>query len=215
MKIIAALHQFWRASFREEKAVFVIGFPLLFFFAGFGFSKSSQFDSAPIFHEAKEVDAVKTLRVHIAGAVKKPSLLTLPNDARIVDAVRKAGGATSQADTNALNLAAPLRDGQKIVVPLHGQNAHRVLDVETATATATATAKASTQNDNAQKTSRVININTASSAELESLPGVGPAIAARIVAERNRKPFTSIQDIDRVNGIGPKKLQQIAPHITF
>lgn len=209
MKIIAALHQFWRASFREEKAVFVIGFPLLFFFAGFGFSKSSQFDSAPIFHEAKEVDAVKTLRVHIAGAVKKPSLLTLPNDARIVDAVRKAGGATSQADTNALNLAAPLRDGQKIVVPLHGQNAHRVLDVETATA------KALTQIDNAQKTSRVININTASSAELESLPGVGPAIAARIVAERNRKPFTSIQDIDRVNGIGPKKLQQIAPHITF
>lgn len=209
MKLLATLHQFWRASFREEKAVFVVGLPLLFFFCGFEYSKSSQLNSAPVFKESKEVVGTKFLRVHIAGAVKKPALLKLSNGARIVDAVQKAGGATAQADTNALNLAAPLRDGQKIVVPLRGQNAHRVLDIETFTA------KASTQNDSAQKPLRAVNINTASTTELESLPGVGPAIAARIVAERARKPFTSVQDIDRVNGIGPKKLQQIAPYITF
>ena len=209
MKLLATLHQFWRASFREEKAVFVFGLPLLFFFCGFEYSKSSQLNSAPFFKESKEITGTKFLRVHVAGAVQKPALLTLPNGARIIDAIKKAGGATSRSDTGVLNLAALLRDGQKIVVPLRGQNAQRVLDIESFTA------KALTQKDSAQKPSRVVNINTASITELESLPGVGPAIAARIAAERARKPFTSVQDVDRVNGIGPKKLQQIAPYITF
>ena len=175
---------------------------------------SAQINFAPIFREAKETDAAKLVRVHVSGEVRKPSLFTLPNGARVVDAIKKAGGATSQADINNLNLATKLQDGQKIAVPRRGQNADRVLEVGNLNVENIASTNP-LQNGAAKRLSRVVNINSASATELETLPGVGPAIAARIVVERARKPFTSVQDVDRVNGIGPKKLQQIAPHITF
>lgn len=208
------LRDFWRGALLVEKAVFIAGALLLPISVGHEYSISRQPALPPLFRQSPKLDEIKTLRIHVSGAVKKPALLTLPLGARVVDAVRQAG-ATSQADANALNLAAPLRDGQKIIVPTRGVPArdavsNRVLDVAPSRV-------AKTQSDApaTQKPLRILDINTASPQELESLPGVGPAIAARIVEERAKKPFVSLQDLDRVKGIGVKKLQKIAPYVTF
>lgn len=208
------LQNFWRGALPVEKIIFIVGAFLLPLFIGHEYSMSRQSALPPLFRQSANLDKTKTLRIQVSGAVKKPALLTLPHGARVIDAIRRAEFA-SDADANALNLAAPLRDGQKIVVPARGvpsrgENAYRVLDV--------APLRAANARGNAganRKASHILNINTASPQELESLPGVGPAIAARIIEERAKKPFASLQDIDRVKGIGVKKLQKIAPYVTF
>lgn len=122
--------------------------------------------------------------VHVSGAVVVPGLVEVSLDARVADVVAAAGGALPGAQLSALNLAAPVADGQQLVVPL-----------ESVGATGAATAEGK------------VRVNTAASADLERLPGVGPVLAERIRQHRDTYgPFGSIEDLLDVPGIGEGKL---------
>lgn len=137
--------------------------------------------------------------VHVAGAVKIPGVYTLPEGARVFEAVEAAGGALPDADLHALNLAEPLFDGRKVTVPAAGSPG---LDVQ----------PASLQN---QPAGGRISINTATADELEKLPGIGPARAQAIVRDREQNGlFGRVEDLERVSGIGPKTVENLREHVT-
>lgn len=142
--------------------------------------------------------------VHVAGAVVTPGVYELVDGARVEEALAAADGPLPDADPNALNLAAPLVDGSRIYVPLIGE--------EVAVLPAVPVPADGIDGDG---TAAVIDVNEASAAELEDLPGVGPATATAIVAERDRNgPFLSVDDLDRVPGIGPGKIEALRELVT-
>lgn len=150
-----------------------------------------------------EVGAASEIVIHVAGEVKKPGLYSLPEQSRVADAIEAAGGVTKKADIEAHNLARTLTDGEQILVPQPG---------ETLPATTTGNSPAHT---NEQGPTAPININTASAQELQALPGIGPALAGRIVAHRDAHgPFTSPDGLDAVSGIGPAIMANVADLIT-
>ncbi|WP_420453304.1 helix-hairpin-helix domain-containing protein [Ilumatobacter sp.] len=138
-------------------------------------------------------DEPATVVVHVAGAVVRPGVYELDGTARVDDAIAEAGGATGDADPEALNLAAPVVDGSRIHVPRHGEEVPAELVIAPPPPTDVADAP--------------VDVNRATAERLETLPGVGPATAAAIVTERERSgPFASPADLERVPGIGPAKL---------
>lgn len=140
--------------------------------------------------------------VHVTGAVSAPGVYTLPSDARVDDAVR-AAGATAEADLSQLNLAQKLADGQKITVPAIGS-------ASTSAGEGTATTTADTNSDGA-----LVNINTASLEELETLPSIGEVRAQAIITYRETNGgFRTIEELQEVSGIGEKIFADVAPHIT-
>lgn len=137
--------------------------------------------------------------VHVAGAVSSPGVYTLPADSRVDDAVR-AAGATADADLSQLNLAQKLADGQKITVPVAG-----------ATPADGSSAATTADSDNGG----LININTATQEELESLPSIGEVRAQAIITYREEHGgFRTIDELKEVSGIGDKIFADISPHIT-
>jgi len=142
------------------------------------------------------------LVVHIAGAVEKPGVYTLPAGARVIDGIRAAGGAAPGADLAAINLARPLSDGERVYIPRRGE-----------TVPAEASGGGSTQGGGSS--GGKVNINSATSAELEALPGIGEVIAQRIVDYRTQHgPFRSVRDLLKVEGIGEKKFDSIKDYVT-
>ncbi len=142
---------------------------------------------------AAPVEAV--IYVHILGQVVRPGLYELPDGARAVDAVAAAGGFTEQADAAGLNLARFVSDGEQIVVPAVGETA--------------AGAAPGIAGDGR------VNLNTADAAALDTLPGVGPATAANILAWREENGrFESVEDLLDVGGIGEAKLDAIRDLVT-
>ncbi len=138
------------------------------------------------------------LRVHVSGAVNQPGVYTLPEGSITQDAINAAGGPTSQASFASINLASPLRDGQLIILA----------------STDDSTAQPNSISLTPVTSSTAININTATAPELESLPGIGPSLAASIIAFRQEHgPFTEIEDLLAVSGIGPAKLEKIRPFV--
>lgn len=138
--------------------------------------------------------------VHVTGAVSAPGVYTLPSDARVDDAVR-AAGATAEADLSQLNLAQKLADGQKITVPAIGS-------VSGSEGTATTPADASSDG-------ALVNINTASLEELETLPSIGEVRAQAIITYRETNGgFRTIEELQEVSGIGEKIFADVAPYIT-
>lgn len=133
--------------------------------------------------------------VHVVGAVAAPGVVRLPAGSRVVDALSAAGGATGDADLARLNLARVLVDGEQVVVPRPGD----VLPVTTG------------EQATAGGTGGLVDLNTASVAELDELPGVGPVLAQRIV---DRRPFTSVDELDEVSGVGPTLLERLRPLVT-
>jgi len=130
--------------------------------------------------------------VHVVGAVKKPGVYTLPADSRITDAVEAAGGLAKGAQAQLVNLAAKLVDGQQVILP--GTETGKDLP---AAPSATAGGK--------------ISLNTADAQTLQELPGIGPALAGRIIDFRTENgPFTSVEELDAVSGIGPTLLGQLS-----
>jgi competence protein ComEA len=133
-----------------------------------------------------------TIVVHVSGAVARPGLIALPEGARVADAVAAAGGALPSASLTALNLAAPVAGGHRVVVP-----------------------EAGTTPDDGGAAGGPIAVNLATAEELEGLPGVGPVLAQRIVEHRERYgPFGVVEDLLDVPGIGEAKLAAIRDHIT-
>lgn len=137
--------------------------------------------------------------VHVAGAVSSPGVYTLPADSRVDDAVR-AAGATADADLSQLNLAQKLADGQKITVPAAGETP--------------APADNAAPSDSSQS-GALVNINTASQEELETLPSIGEVRAQAIIAYREEHGgFRTTDELMEVSGIGEKIFADISPHIT-
>jgi competence protein ComEA len=135
--------------------------------------------------------------VHVAGAVRRPGVYSLRPGARVEDAVRRAGGARRGANVDAVNLAARVADGQQIVVP------------------SKTTAAAVTGDPAAGPSASVpVSLGSATLEQLETLDGVGPATAQKIVAYRTQHGgFRSVDDLTNVPGIGPKKFAAIKPHV--
>jgi competence protein ComEA len=130
--------------------------------------------------------------VDVVGAVRRPGLYRLPQHARIADALTRAGGSTAKADLAQVNLAAPLADGEQIVIPLRGA------------AAPTGSAKA------ASSSTAPVQLSTATLEQLDSLPGVGPMTAQKILDYRQEHgAFHSVDELDAVPGIGPKRLDQL------
>jgi len=146
--------------------------------------------------------------VHVVGAVAAPGVQRLPAGARVVDAIDAAGGAAPDADLARVNLAAPLVDGQQVVVLRPGE-------LPPVPAAATAGAAGSGGGAVPGAPSAPIDINTATAAQLEDLPGVGPATAEAIIAHREQVgPFASVDDLLDVRGIGEAKLEQLRDRAT-
>lgn len=146
------------------------------------------------------------ISIYICGFVKNPGVIRVKEGARLDDAIKIAGGATAEADLNAVNLAYKLADEDMIYIPEKGEKLP-----ETGNAMpGVNTTKSMTQN----KTGK-ININTASESELDTLPGVGPSTAKAIIQHRkNNGPFLAIEDIKKVKGIGDAKFDSIREEIT-
>jgi len=153
---------------------------------------------APTPAEARDV-----LVVHVAGAVTQPGVVELQQGSRVIDAVEAAGGAVADADLDRLNLAAKLADGQRVLVQRVGEPAVPSMSPDGSSA------------PGEPEGGGLINVNTASAVELEQLPGIGPALAAAIISERQRRGgFRSVQELRDVRGIGEKRFADIADLVT-
>jgi competence protein ComEA len=140
-----------------------------------------------------EPTPVRRLLVHVVGAVRKPGLYELGDGSRVDDAIRAAGGPRRRADLALVNLAAPVADGQQVVVPRRGQ----------------ATAGPGSVGSGAAPP-QPVHLNTASLEELDSLPGVGPVTAQKILDYRTEHgAFASVDELDAVPGIGPARLAEL------
>jgi competence protein ComEA len=149
----------------------------------------------------------ETALVHVAGAVRHPGVYRLRGGERVKDAVRRAGGAGRRADLNAINLAAKVADGQQIVVPRRGAAAGS----SAASAAAPTGAGVAGAGGVAQGP---VSLNSATAEQLETLDGVGPATAQKILDWRQQHGgFTSIDDLAEVPGIGPKRLAALRPKV--
>ena len=143
------------------------------------------------------IEPENTIVVYITGAVQNPGVIDIPEDSRVIDAVNAAGGLTSSADLEAINMA----DGQHVTVPEISSNEN---DNRIAAKKPTSTQKNS-----------LVNINTADESELISLPGIGPATAKKIIDYReNNGAFIEIEDIKKVRGIGQSKFENMKDFIT-
>ncbi|MCO5297843.1 MAG: helix-hairpin-helix domain-containing protein [Fimbriimonadaceae bacterium] len=154
-----------------------------------------------------------SVAVDVAGAVAKPGVVRLPSGARVQAAIDRAGGPTDQADLARLNLAAPLVDGSQLVVPTKNDQSTKVAD-RYGGGTSSAYEKVEQTLPTAQSNGAGVSLSLASAKELESVPGIGPATAARIVEYRaSHGGFRSVDELMAVKGIGPKKLEQMRPYL--
>lgn len=148
--------------------------------------------------------AAGVLLVHVVGQVRRPGVVRLPPGSRVQDALRAAGGSTSAADLNHLNLARPVADGEQILVPRPGE------DIPVSGMPSSAGQGAT----GAGAAGGLIDLNTADATALDSLPGVGPVIAQRILDWRTEHGrFTSVDELGEVSGIGDKLMAQIGPKV--
>lgn len=153
---------------------------------------------APSSSEPEAVEVKTQVYVYVTGAVTNPGVYSLDEGLRVCDAVEAAGGLTEDADASTVNLARVLSDGEHIALPTKAE-------VETALAQGSAGGAAA---------SSLVNINTADASALETLSGVGSATAQAIISDREQNgPFSTIEDLMRVDGIGEKKFAKLKDSI--
>ena len=139
--------------------------------------------------------AARLVVVDVVGAVRRPGLYHLRQGTRIADAVSLAGGATAKAELGLVNLAAPLADGEQVVVPIRSPAGGAIAASPPAAAASPAAP---------------LDLNTATAEQLDGLPGIGPATAAKIVAFRQAHgAFHTVDELDAVPGIGPSRIAQL------
>jgi competence protein ComEA len=149
----------------------------------------------------------KRIVVHVAGAVRRPGVYRLADGERIADAVRRAGGGARSADLDAINLAAKVRDGVQVLVP-------RKTTGPAPGSAAAGGGAGGAPGAGATATAAVVDLNTATAEQLETLDGVGPATSAKILQYRTEHgPFRSVDDLEQIAGIGPKKLAAMRPRV--
>ncbi|MDI9919085.1 helix-hairpin-helix domain-containing protein [Rhodococcus sp. IEGM 1379] len=168
-----------------------------------GQPSTSESVSPPI--ESSGVAAPVGVVVSVVGLVRNPGLVTIPDGSRVADALTAAGGVNAGADTLSLNLAQKLSDGDQVVVGVIGDSAPKT----SSTAAGTGGAPAASAGGG------LINLNTATEAELDTLPGVGPVTASAIAAWRTSNgKFTDVEQLGEVDGIGPARLDKLRPLVS-
>ena len=154
---------------------------------------SSPSPSAPA--SASAGDRTDAVVVYVSGAVASPGVLTLPASSRVIDAITAAGGATPEADLESINLARVIVDGEQIRVGVVGESPPVASEAGTPAGTC-------------------VRLATATEAELQTLPGIGPALATRIISYRATHPrLSSVEELDEVPGIGPSLIEKIRPGV--
>lgn len=154
-------------------------------------------------HDVKE-DEVPVCVVHVAGAVAAPGVYSLPEGARIAEAVELAGGFSEDASIDSVNLAQRIADGERIYIPTS----------EEVEGSLTSGVPAAVGSSPGSAAGSKVNLNAATVDELDALPGVGPSTAQKIVADREANgPFASVEDLMRVSGIGEKKFAELKDRV--
>jgi competence protein ComEA len=134
------------------------------------------------------------LVVDVAGAVRRPGLVRLPQGSRVADAIVRAGGLTRRAEQNGVNLAAPVADGEQVLVPARGASSGAAGGDAATAATAVGP----------------VSLSAATAEQLDALPGIGPATAQKIIAYRSQHgAFRSVDELDAISGIGPAKIAEL------
>ncbi len=184
-------------------AIIGIGLTLFDLASSHGFEITHEADADEAAEDDETSDGtfenLTTIVVHVGGAVNASGIQELQEGSRVQDAIEAAGGFADDAARDALNLARVLTDGEQLIVPTE-------TEVESGTSLESdASSGVNAGISNAESSGR-ININTATEVELETLPGIGPATAAKIVSDREANgPYSTIEDLKRVSGIGDKK----------
>jgi competence protein ComEA len=161
---------------------------------GGGASAAASTTFAPLPARAAKPAAAKSLVIDVAGDVRSPGLYKVPAGSRVDDAIAAAGGATAKADLDGVNLAAPVADGEQVVVP--GRGAGGAAAVSSPTAGASPSAP--------------LDLNTATLEQLDALPGIGPVTAQKIIDYRTQHgAFHSVSELEGVPGIGPSHMAQL------
>ena len=168
-----------------------------------------------------------TMKVYVSGAVAAPGIYELPEGTRADAAIEAAGGFTAAADLERVNLVKRLKDGSHVNVPtmsakkLKERQLAERMNSTNSTNNFTVTGDSRANSNSAaivadeQTAGQVVNINTATAEELETLPGIGPATAAKIIEHRSSNPFNSIEDLMQVRGIGKAKFAKLKGSITI
>lgn len=152
--------------------------------------------------EARSGKQQRMIFVHVGGAVRQPGLYRLAEGARVDDAIQAAGGVLEDADLDALNLAAKVKDGDKVLVPAQGEGEGT-------------SAGGGAPHAGGSQQGKLINLNSATVADLETLPGIGPSLAQRIIDYREKNGgFRRVEDLLEVAGIGPKKFEELRDAVT-
>ena len=158
-----------------------------------GGAAATPLQVAPVRPQAAPRPAARPIVVDVVGAVREPGLYHLADGARVADAVAQAGGLSRRADRRAVNLAARLADGQQVIVAVRGSPA-----ALTATGSGPSAPGAP------------VSLSAATAEQLDTLPGIGPVTAQKIVAFRQEHgPFTSVEGLDAIPGIGPARLADL------
>lgn len=161
-------------------------------------------------NEGEKEQRIEEIYIHIAGEVQNPGVITLPKGSRIADAIEKAGGTTENADVSKINLVYILSDGQKLKIPsIYDEKDDQQNYIITNTE-----GNIIQGETNGKEIKGKININTASQTELETITGVGPSLASKIITYRKKNgKFKTIEDLKNVSGIGDSKFETIKDEI--
>lgn len=160
----------------------------------------------------ENVTEAEEILVHVSGCVKEEKIVSLPDGSRVNDAIEAAGGLTKEADLSNINLAYILEDGEKIYIPKKGEE---IPENNSSSMLSPSTSVTSSSSSSTKNTSKV-NINKATEAELETIPGIGPSTALKIINYRNENgKFKSIEDVKKISGIGDAKYEKMKNYITI
>ena len=208
----------------QKKIIFIIGIVITIIVMFFIYKKADKKEiinmddeilvmanSTSSDNAKKEGDDMEDIIVvHVSGAIKSPGVVKLKQGARIEDAIEKAGGLKDNADISNVNLAYVLEDGVKIIIPEKGDDEQTVNIVSSSVGDEIILKF----NSNEEEKKTKVNINKASQSDLESLSGVGPSLASKIIDYRNNNgKFSNIEDIKNVSGIGDNKFEAIKDYI--
>lgn len=173
------------------------------------FENNAQEENVEITNEICEEE--NKIAVHITGEVKKEGIIYLEKGSRVADAIKKAGGETKEADLSKINLAYILQDGEKIYVPNKNDDITEYITKENGNNLIT---EGNNTSNNLKGENEKVNINTATLNELDSLPGIGPTTAQKIIDYREENGnFKTIEDLQNVKGIGDVKFKEIKDKI--
>ena len=166
---------------------------------------STQDEVIPLDAAEQVSDTVKEqVTVYVTGAVNHPGIVDVDADSRIADAVNACGGALPTADMESVNMAQKLKDGQQVRIPEKHMGAVQLQD-----------GKQASENMKGKGGENLVNINTADEKALDSLPGIGPSMAKRIIEYRNTEGmFQSPEDLKKIRGIGEAKYEKLKDKVT-